>query len=153
MALTFGFNAIGDMLAKLERDAELLENEAVTGDRFMNFVLTGYAMIDWVKNDPTVPASSKQQAVIQSLYQNKSLKICGDLANSGKHFTLTKRTPITKDTTTESGYGVGRYGMGGYDEGEEEITLELNDGTKMNALDLVHDVVLTWKTFFATHGI
>ena len=153
MALTFGFNKIGDMLAKLERDAELLENEAVTGDRFLNFVLTGYAIIDWVKNDPTVPASAKQQAVVQSLYQDRSLKICGDLANSGKHFTLTTRSPITKDATTESGYGVGRYGMGGYGVGEEEITIELNDGTTMNALDLVRDVVSTWKRFFVTHGM
>jgi hypothetical protein len=153
MALTFGFNTIGDVLAKLERDVALLENEAVTGDRFLNFVLTGYAMIDWVKNDPTVPGNAKQHAIIQSLYQNQALKVCGDLANSGKHFTLTTRTPITKDTTAESGYGVGRYGMGGYGEGEEEITIELNDGTKMNALDLVHDVLSVWKTFFTTHGI
>lgn len=153
MALTFGFDTIRDMLSKLERDAKLLEKDAFTADRFLNFVLTGYAMIDWVKNDPSIPASAKQTTVVESLYQDQVLRICGDLANSLKHFTLTMRTPITKDTTSESGYGVGRYGKGGYGEGEEVITIELNDGTKMNALALVRDVVSKWKTFFVTYGI
>lgn len=151
MPLTPGFNTIHDMLAKLERDADLLVNDAVTSDRFLNFVLTGYSMIDWVKNDPTVPAGAKVARI--SLYSNQALKICGDLANAGKHFSLTTRTPITKDATTEIGYGVGRYGLGGYGEGEEEIQIELNDGTALNALDLVRDVISEWKTFFAAHGI
>jgi hypothetical protein len=153
MPLTLGFHNIRNMLGKLERDAELLEQDAVTADRFLNFVLTAYAMIDWVKNDPSVPASAKQANVVQSLYQDKLLKICGDLANAGKHFTLIRRTPITKDTTRESGFGVGRFGMGGWGKGEDEITIELNDGTKLNGLDLVRDVVATWKKFFVNHGV
>jgi hypothetical protein len=153
MALTFGFDTAGDLLNKLERDATLLMDEAVSGDRFMNFVLTGYALIDWIKNDPAVPGAAKQHSVIQGLYADRTLKICGDLANSVKHFTLTSRTPITKDTDAEGGFGVGRYGMGGYGEGEEEIVITLNDGTVLNALDFVQDVLTVWRTFFGAQGL
>jgi hypothetical protein len=153
MALTFGLNTARDLRDKLQRDATLLLDDAVTGDRFFNFVLTGYALIDWIKNDPAVPAGAKQHSVVQGLYANRTLKICGDLANSVKHFTLSSRVPITKAADTESGFGVGRFGMGGFSEGEEEIVLTLNDGTVLNALDFVQDVLNVWQTFFATHAL
>lgn len=153
MALTFGFNSVHDLFAKLQRDGKILENDAVSGDAFFNFVVTGYSMIDWVKNDPTVPASAKVGPIVQALYSDQWLKVCGDLATAAKHFTLRQRVPITDSAKTEKGFGVGRYGMGGYGEGEENIELELNDGTKYNALDLVRGVLATWNQFFQTHQI
>lgn len=153
MALTFGFNTARDLRDKLERDAASLFDEAVTGDRFMNFVLTGYALIDWIKNDPAVPGAARQHSVVQGLYADHTLKICGDLANSVKHFTLTSRTPITKNTDIDSGFGVGRYGMGGYGVGEQEIVITLNDGTVLNALDFVQDVLIVWRSFFVAHAL
>jgi hypothetical protein len=36
---------------------------------------------------------------------------------------------------------MGRYGKGAYGVGEESIEIELNDGTKLNCLDLVQDVM------------
>jgi hypothetical protein len=153
MALTFGFDSIRDLLAKLERDAKLLVETEVTGDKFFNFVITGYSMIDWVKNDQSVPASAKAAAVVKALYADQWLKACGDLATAAKHFTLTQRLPITNSAKTESGFGVGRYGMGGYGVGEESIEIELNDGTKFNGLDLVRGVLATWNAFFQTHQI
>ncbi len=153
MALTFGFNSIRDLLAKLERDAKILEEKEVTGDAFFNFVITGYSMIDWVKKDPSVPASAKAASVVQGLYADQWLKVCGDLATAAKHFTLTQRVPITDSAKTESGFGVGRYGMGGYGVGEESIEIELNDGNKFDGLDLVRGVLATWNDFFQTHRI
>jgi|TARA_R100001143_G_scaffold53984_1_gene49662 hypothetical protein len=153
MALTLGFNNVADLLEKLKRDAALLQTDAITADRFMNFVLTGYALIDWIKNDPAVPISAKQATVVQNLYTNHTLKVCGDLANSVKHFTLTTRLPITKNTVVHSGFGVGRYGMGDFGEGEQEIVITLNDGTVLNPLDFVRAVLTVWENFFAAHGI
>jgi hypothetical protein len=40
-----------DLYAKLQRDAALLLEDEVTTDRFFNFVITGYSLIDWVKED------------------------------------------------------------------------------------------------------
>jgi hypothetical protein len=151
MALTFGLTSLSDLFAKLKRDAEALD-EKVTSDRLFNFVLTGYSMIDWVKNDPSVPASAKSPAVVSALYQDKWLKVCGDLATAVKHFSLTTRKPITASATAESGFGVGRFGKGGWDVGEESIEVKLNDGTSFSCLELTRGVISFWETFLNTHG-
>jgi hypothetical protein len=150
MALTFGFSSIRDVLAKLERDAAALDEE-VSGDRFFNFVVTGYSMIDWVKNDPTVPASAKLE--VQYLHSDRYLRVCGDLATAVKHFRLTRRAPKVVSADSERGFGVGRFGRGGFGVGEESIEINLNDGTYINGLDLVQSVVAKWKSFFSAHGI
>lgn len=152
MALTYGFSSICDLYEKLLRDATALDEE-VTSDRLFNFVLTGYSMIDWVKNDPSVPESAKDCAAVEGLYSDQWLKICGDLATACKHFELEKRVPITAAATSDNGFGMGRYGKGGYGLGEENIHIELNDGTCYPCLDLVNGVKETWQRFFATHKI
>jgi hypothetical protein len=111
MALTFGMSTVRDLFAKLQRDASLLEEE-VTSDRLFNFVITGYSIIDWVRNDPSVPSTAKSRLVIESLRRDRQLEICGDLANGCKHFVLTQRKPITSLAPSTSGFGVGRYGIG-----------------------------------------
>ena len=131
-----------DLFEKLKRDAALL-NEEVTTDQFFNFVITGYSLIDWVRKDPEITGVD-----VQALYSNPVLKICGDLANAGKHFELDKRSPVTKSVSSKQGWGVGRYGRGGYGVGEEEITIELNDGTQISFLGFVRDVVAVWAAFF-----
>jgi len=152
MALTFGLTSIRDLHAKLQRDAATLDEE-VTSDSFFNFVVTGYSMIDWVKNDPSVSSAAKVPAIVESLYNDHWLKVCGDLATASKHFTLTKRTPITSSASSLSGFGVGRFGKGVYGVGEESIEVCLNDGTSFHCLDMVQGVLSSWQTFFSTHGI
>lgn len=152
MSLTFGLATTKDLFAKLQRDAAALDDE-VTSDRLFNFVVTGYSMIDWVKNDPMVPAAAKNTSSIQGLYGDSLLKVCGDLATAVKHFKLTSRVPVTSSAATSQGYGVGRFGKGGYGLGEESIEVVLNDGTCFHCLDLVQGVLTTWQTFFTTHGM
>jgi len=152
MTLTFGLSSTRDLFAKLQRDAAALDEE-VTSNRLFNFVVTGYSMIDWVRNDPAVPASAKTANAIQGLYNNKWLKVCGDLATASKHFKLTRRMPVTSSAITSQGFGVGRYGKGGYGIGEESIEVQLNDGTTIHCLDLDQGVVDFWQSFFSAHGI
>ena len=152
MSLTYGLSTVSDLLAKLERDAKNLDDE-ITSDQMFNFVVTGYSMIDWIKNDPNVPQTAKTSNEIQALYNDQWLKVCGDLATASKHFTLTRRQPIVTSTTSSRGYGVGRYGKGRFGVGEECIEIELSDGTKYGALDLVKGVLTKWRSFFKQHGI
>jgi len=152
MPLTFDLLSVQDLFAKLQRDADALDQE-VTSDCMFNFVVTGYSMIDWVKNDPSVPSTAKTEAAVQSLYSNKWLKVCGDLATASKHFTIKIRVPITSTTTTAQGFGIGRFGKGGAGIGEKSIDIQLNDGTNFNCLDLVKGVICTWQRFFSEHGI
>jgi hypothetical protein len=80
------------------------------------------------------------------------LKDCGDLANASKHFVLDRRKPIANSVSTQSGYGVGRYGVGLFGQGEESITIELSDGASFGCLDLVREVVSTWQRFFSANA-
>ena len=152
MALTFGLASINDLYEKLQRDALAL-NAEITSDGLFNFVVTGYSMIDWVKNDPTVPSTAKTPSSIQKLYGDRWLKICGDLVTASKHFKLDKRTPITSSVKSLRGFGMGRHGEGGYGVGEEDIEVWLNDGTHFRYLDLVQCVLASWQAFFSIHQI
>ena len=152
MTLTPGMSSVRDIFAKLQRDADALDEE-VTNDRFFNLVITGYSIIDWVKNDPSVPPGAKNDISIQDLRGDSWLKACGDLAIASKHFKLTQRIPVVASTNLGRGFGLGRYGKGGYGVGEASIDVELNDGTKFSCLDFVNGVLCTWSSFFAVHGM
>src|SRR6266581_1034712 len=68
-----------DLLQKVRRDAALLDEE-VTSDRFFNFVVTAYSLIDWIDHDPTVPITAKAPAEIAALRADPWLLLCGDAA-------------------------------------------------------------------------
>jgi hypothetical protein len=149
---TFGLTSPPDLFAKLQRDADLLDKQ-VTSDCVFNFVVTGYSLIDWIKNDSRLPSSARNATATNTLYRD--LRICGDLANGCKHFVLgrNKRKAVTSAATTETGYGVGRFGKGGYGIGEESIVIRLNDGSTIDCLAFVRDVLSVWEKFFSAHGI
>jgi hypothetical protein len=153
MALgAFSLSSTRDLFAKLERDADALEQE-VTSDRLFNFVVTGYSMIDWVKNDPTIPPAAKTHSILRGLRDDQWLTICGDLATACKHFALDRRKPITTSANSACGFGTGGYGKGGYGIGEESIEIRLNDGTCFQCLDLVEGVITTWQSFFTFYKV
>jgi hypothetical protein len=148
--LTFGLQTPRDLLEKLKRDAALL-NEEVTGDRFFNFVVTGYSVIDWVKNGASIPATA--QTAVSAMYRDPWIKICGDIATAGKHFKLTRRIPVTASVDSTQGFGIGRFGKGGGGTGEENIQIELTDGSSIAGLELVENVIRVWDAFFQSHGL
>jgi hypothetical protein len=152
MSLTFDLSSVRDLFAKLQRDAAALEEE-VTSDRLFNFVVTGYSLINWVEHDPTVPPAAKADPVVRALHDDQWLKVCGDLATACKHFKVDRRRLVTASTKSARGWGMGRFGKGGWGMGEESIEVLLNDGTSFKCLDLVKNVLTTWQTFFKYHGL
>jgi len=152
MSLTYGLKSPRDMLAKLRRDHVRL-NEEVSSDNFFNFVVTAYHIIDWVKNNPSVPASAKND--VGSVYGNTYIAVCRDIANASKHFALDPKYKgqITAKTSAISGFGVGRYGAGGYGVGEESIMVVLNDGQRFDGLQLAQEIINAWDVFFAKHSL
>jgi hypothetical protein len=145
-----GLNGPRDLLEKLRRDAALLDGE-VTSDKLFNFVITAYSLIDWVKNNPTLP-SPVRKAVL-AMYQDPWVRVCGDLATAAKHFELDRRAPITLEAESQRGYGCGRYGKGVYGVGEEQIEVKLSDGSSIPCLELATDVIKAWDRFFTSHGL
>jgi hypothetical protein len=152
MNLTPGLHSAVDLFHKLQRDVARLDRE-VTEDQFFNLVITGYSLIDWVKNDPSLPASARTAEAIAGLYNEPWLKVCGDLANASKHFVLNRRNPVTKVVTSRDGWGVGRYGRGAYGEGERDIEVHIHGAPTWSALEFSVGVLQVWLQFFERHGV
>jgi hypothetical protein len=150
MSLTYGLHSPRDLFEKLKRDAALLKDE-VTSDRFFNFVVTGYSIIDWVKNDSTIPLSV--QTAVSEMRNNRWIKICGDIAIASKHFILKNRKPVTLKVNAQRGYGYGRYGKGRYGVGEEGIEIVLTNDPPISCLDFASEVVYAWEDFFTKHDL
>ena len=153
MSRTYGLQTARNLFEKLERDAQLLREE-VSSDRFFNFVVTAYSLADWVHNDPNLPAAAKVD--LGRVRAMTEIQICRDLANASKHFQLNPKrnpNPTVAKAESEQGYGVGRYSVGGYGVGEEEITVSLSAGGSVNGLDVMEVVVRIWGQFFTKHGI
>ena len=131
-------NSATELFQKLKRDACRLHDE-VTSDRFFDFVVTGYSLIDWVKKDTEISIDA------QILYDDHWLKICGDLATAAKHFELDRREPRTSAVVSEQAYGKGRYGKGAYGVGEEAIEVRMNDDTTCTLDELVEGVLDAWR--------
>lgn len=152
MNLTPGLTSAVDLFHKLQRDVGRL-NEEVTCDCFFDFVITGYSLIDWVKNDQSLPVTTRSATAIDRLHKEPWLKVCGDLANASKHFTLKRRMPVVKEAKSTIAHEIGRFGTGAYVEGEEGIDVEIENGTVWTALEFAAGVIQAWLQFFERHGI
>jgi hypothetical protein len=153
MPRTYGLRTSRDLLAKLERDAELLRKE-VTSDHFFNFVVTAYSLADWIKNDPSVSQVAKD--ALDLFRSSRTIQICRDLANASKHFTLDPRrnpNPRVDSVTSEQGFGMGRFGHGGFGIGEEEIHVVLEDGSVQNGLTIMENTLQEWLGFFSQYSL
>ena len=153
MSRNYGLRTVHDLLAKLERDADRLRQE-VSSDDFFNFVVTAYSLADWVQNDPTVSSTAKID--LQQFRFKPNIQTCRDLANSSKHFYLDPKrnqNPKVQSASSDQGFGMGRFGHGGFGLGEEQITITLTDGNKLNGLHVVEEVLYDWKEFFVKHSI
>ena len=81
------------------------------------------------------------------------LCVCQDVANGNKHMKITFYTPPTADVSSKQGYGVGRFGKGGYGIGEQQIAITMTDGTTFDALGVVRAVTKLWEEFYARHAL
>jgi len=152
MSLTPGFRSAVDLFHKLQRDVARPDQE-ISDDQFFNLVITGYSLIDWVKNDPPLPAAARTAEAIAALRNEPWLKVCGDLANASKHFVLTKRQPVTKEVTSQAGWGIGRFGKRAYGEGERTIEVHIHGAPTWSALEFSVGALQVWLQFFERHCV
>jgi len=137
-----------DLFAKLQRELGNLES-AVSADAYFDFVITAYHLCDWIKNDSAAPASAR--SALAALRKQLPVKICRDLANGSKHFTLDYADVVVADATCVAAYGSGRFGKGAYGVGEPTIRITLADGAVLDGLSVARDAVQLWDQFFSSH--
>lgn len=152
MICTLKLASIYDIYEKLQRDGAALDDE-VTVERVFNFTVTAYSMIEWVQNDPSIPAMIKTHDVINGLRNDHWLKICGDLAAARKHFKLNINVPMPPSAPTNSGFYSGSIKARKYGDGKVSSEIILSNGTKFQCHDLVRGVLSSWKNFFSANSI
>jgi hypothetical protein len=67
--------------------------------------------------------------------------------------TLTRRTPVVSSVDSERGFGVGRFDCGPYGVGEEEITIEIDSTTAMDARQFAWQLLDHWEAYFRRHAV
>src|SRR2546427_13308406 len=125
MALTAGLKTPRDMLAKRHTKHSRLKTTVTSGD-LMNFAITGYHLIEWIKKNPSTAATVKSD--LEAMYRNPDIGVCRDIANESKHFALKNdyEDRVADKTSAISGYGVGgrrqlAYGAGENGSGGERV--------------------------------
>lgn len=94
----FGFETPEDLLDKLERDLEKLNQDPGDADTAFNFFITAWSLIDWLhpgkENRSTRNALRKKNPILQA---------CADLANGSKHLIRDKPEHVSVHNTARGG--------------------------------------------------
>ncbi len=140
------------MLAKLRTEHGRLKTKVSSGD-LMNFAITGYHIIEWIKRNPLISETVKGD--LETMYRNVDIGVCRDIANESKHFELRKEYDdrVTEKASAISGFSGGRFGKGDYGIGEESIVVVLLDGQRFDSLTWAQRVVDAWDAFFSKHAL
>jgi hypothetical protein len=163
-----------ELLHKARRDGEALTqalsicNESAVRDSLFNFAISAYHLLDWVK----AFRPELDQAVTALLKDSDSLRACRDLCNASKHVILTldsgpyrAHPPIvsavnmsaTASTSPpnmkEALRQAAIQGIPPIAQPPWRLKIQMKDGPKIAAEDLVSEVIGVWERFFADNHI
>jgi hypothetical protein len=143
MGLRYGLQTARDLFDKLQRDVHLLDEE-VTSDRMFNLVVTARHLPEWIEKESGIKR-------LDELRDTDLFKTCRDIADASKHFELeedrAKKTKVD-EVSSRRGFGVGRYGKGGYGVGEESISIKIKSQDPVNALEFARRLIDLYTPFF-----
>jgi len=155
--LTYHFQTPRDLFEKLKRDGAKLDLE-VTGDNVFNFVITAYHLRDWIEAGPA-QGSQAIEADLRALWREAAIKICRDLANASKHFTITRYSPTVNQATVipvSRPFRVGASPLGGRDglagAWRDRVTVEVA-GVTHDLCQIKNVVMDLYEEFFQRHGL
>ncbi len=138
-----------DHFKKLRRIADRLEKDGMHPDDMDDFCKTAWHLVELVEKKSDREMRKKATA----LRTDPDIALCEHAANTSKHGDSKRGVKEKAGSPTveiEQGYGVGRYGKGGYGIGERSITFKFKDGTERNAFEFVATVLQKWENVFTS---
>lgn len=162
MPIGFYYLTASDILNKAEREAHRAFHEGVEGkkeamcDHFYNFCVTAHSIVQWLQNSKEV---SKEDLKFDFGGTHKELSICRDIANWGKHFSLTYTAQTIGHTTVEYSAEVdfceGSVGNLVTSKPRETVTIYLliDKGPPQEFWKFTRKVIEFWIGFFKVRGI
>ncbi|MGZ3275300.1 MAG: hypothetical protein ACXWKY_14720 [Caulobacteraceae bacterium] len=135
---------VRDIYDKLFRELDAVEAE-VHIDKLDHAVQTARNLCEAVEKDPN--SSRAQRELIANFKRGEDHEICRCIANQQKHFRR-RDSDIATGGSVRQGFGVGRYGLGGYGGGEQSVMIDLADGGQISAHEFVRRVGAKLKPLF-----
>jgi hypothetical protein len=177
---TYGTNAViprftepRHLLEKMLREARNLlseTDELLVADHLFNFCVTCHTLRDWVLKHRQITDDKAKRAENVVWDSNASLKMAKDIANSSKHFGITRYQPtvsgVSPGTQNElriyldqdaskviDAYQAGEDWAGNQVGSKPSYTVELDDGTKKTLAEIATESIGYWLSYFDAQGI
>jgi hypothetical protein len=162
MALSYGKSSPGDLLAKARRDLERLkkaesaEHAKVMSDALFDLAVVLTGLKDWLAKHPGAPYTRKD--VENYWAASVALSTFRDIANAGKHRTITKYVPPTADALTSAPSSpltvletiAKKVGRG---KKYPRLKVIRADGSRHRAIDLGEAALSECTSFMSKHGV
>ena len=118
-------------------------------DEIYAFFQNCYHIKDWIKNDPQLSASVRGQ-VENHITQSPELRVCADLCNAQKHFTLRS---TRSGSVPQQGPRHFHLGLGVGEEAILSLRFDVQSGsTTYDAFDLATRCMAAWAAFLNGAG-
>jgi hypothetical protein len=134
---------------KLKRVHARLDGE-VHKDDLDDFFKTAYHLIENIEKCSNTTVEQKLTA--KALRSDPEMELCREICNLQKHYTLRPKShpsPAIANADIQQGFGIGRFGKGGFGVGEQSVWLNFNDGTQRDAHVLAGSIFGKFARVFA----
>jgi hypothetical protein len=141
--MTGGWQTQLDRVRRWYHRASRTEDPTDRYDFLYAFFENAFHLRDWLIDNNAV--SGEDLRILFAT--NEDMRLCRDLANSHKHYSL--RDP-SQPTPPSEAY---EYSPGTGNLGTDVSLVILSDGTKHDAFDLARRILLAWEDFIASHVV
>lgn len=162
MAALDGLQSIDDMFKKLIREASRLHHAKNLEDRIdgiFNLCVTSISLRDWVMVHLDLPPNHKSrecQIFFKEFNKYKTLKLTCEIANTVKHFVITKGKPSTIgsiQSETREYINLFSEEQSATTHMEEFFISFINDDAQLGTFELVYHTIEDWISFLKEKGI
>jgi hypothetical protein len=162
VTLSYGKSSPYDLLAKARRDlrelatAEAHEDDAAMSDSLFDLAVALTSLKDWLKKHPS---PSLTDSVVETFWAaSVALSSFRDIANAGKHATITRYVPKTSDVlssapTTSLTFLEGLANAVGLRKKYPRLKIIGSDGGRHRAVELGETAIRECEAFMTLHAV
>ena len=122
-------------------------------DDIVSFFIHCYHVKDWIKNDPEVP-KDVQQKVEGYVNNTCTLKLCADICNGAKHFSLDRTRTGSQPKFVGSDHKMQINEGGNCAPGSYSLKLRIeHNGETLDAFKLATRAMESWKKFLSDNNL
>jgi hypothetical protein len=138
------------MMRAYRRATSTTEVTPQAEDDYYSFFMWCFHLKDWLKNDPSIPATTSKAAE-ELVNTDLALKLCADIANGVKHLRADRSARVDADSRLHA-LGAFQPDAFQYNAFDERIVIVASGGY-FDARRIADACVSAWAEFLHTHGL